>query len=65
MLEAGEHHRISTSPAAGRIEPISCSPTRRFSLSSISCQIVPFGAEFTRVWAARHGVKVKAEVFAA
>ena len=29
-----------------------------------SCQIVLFGAEFTRVWAARHGVKVKAESFA-
>jgi membrane protein len=29
-----------------------------------SCQIVLFGAQFTRVWAARHGVKVKPEVFA-
>lgn len=29
-----------------------------------SCQIVLFGAEFTRVWAARHGVKVKAGEFA-
>jgi membrane protein len=29
-----------------------------------SCQIVLFGAEFTRVWAARHGTKVKAEPFA-
>jgi membrane protein len=29
-----------------------------------SCQIVLFGAEFTRVWAARHGVKVKPEEFA-
>jgi membrane protein len=29
-----------------------------------SCQIVLFGAEFTRVWAARHGVKVKAAEFA-
>ena len=29
-----------------------------------SCQILLFGAEFTRVWAARHGVKVKPEVFA-
>ena len=29
-----------------------------------SCQIVLFGAEFTRVWAARHGVKVKPEPFA-
>jgi membrane protein len=29
-----------------------------------SCQIVLFGAEFTRVWAARHGVKVKPEAFA-
>ena len=29
-----------------------------------SCQIVLFGAEFTRVWAARHGVKPKAAEFA-
>ena len=29
-----------------------------------SCQILLFGAEFTRVWAARHGVKVKPELFA-
>ena len=29
-----------------------------------SCQIVLFGAEFTRVWAARHGTKVKPEAFA-
>jgi membrane protein len=29
-----------------------------------SCQIVLFGAEFTRVWAARHGTKVKPEEFA-
>lgn len=29
-----------------------------------SCQILLFGAQFTRVWAARHGVKVKPEVFA-
>ena len=29
-----------------------------------SCQILLFGAEFTRVWAARHGVKVKPEAFA-
>jgi membrane protein len=29
-----------------------------------SCQILLFGAEFTRVWAARHGAKVKAEAFA-
>ena len=29
-----------------------------------SCQILLFGAEFTRVWAARHGVKVKPESFA-
>ena len=29
-----------------------------------SCQILLFGAEFTRVWAARHGVKVKPEEFA-
>ncbi len=29
-----------------------------------SCQIVLFGAEFTRVWAARHGVKPKPEEFA-
>ena len=29
-----------------------------------SCQIVLFGAEFTRVWAVRHGVKVKPEEFA-
>ena len=29
-----------------------------------SCQILLFGAEFTRVWAARHGVKVKPEPFA-
>lgn len=28
-----------------------------------SCQILLFGAEFTRVWAARRGVKVKAEEF--
>ena len=26
-----------------------------------SCQIVLFGAEFTRVWAARHGVRPKPE----
>ena len=30
-----------------------------------SCQILLFGAEFTRVWAARHGVKVKPEEAAA
>jgi membrane protein len=29
-----------------------------------SCQIVLFGAEFTRVWDARHGVKTKPEAFA-
>ena len=29
-----------------------------------SCQILLFGAEFTRVWAARHGVQVKPEAFA-
>ncbi len=29
-----------------------------------SCQILLFGAQFTRVWAARHGAKVKAEKFA-
>ena len=29
-----------------------------------SCQILLFGAEFTRVWAARHGAKVKPEAFA-
>jgi membrane protein len=29
-----------------------------------SCQILLFGAEFTRVWSARHGVKVKPEEFA-
>jgi membrane protein len=29
-----------------------------------SCQIVLFGAEFTRVWSARHGVKTKPEAFA-
>ena len=29
-----------------------------------SCQILLFGAEFTRVWAARRGVKVKPEAFA-
>jgi membrane protein len=29
-----------------------------------SCQILLFGAEFTRVWAARHGVKVKPSEFA-
>ena len=29
-----------------------------------SCQILLFGAEFTRVWAARHGTKVKPEEFA-
>jgi membrane protein len=29
-----------------------------------SCQILLYGAEFTRVWAARHGVKPKPEVFA-
>lgn len=29
-----------------------------------SCQIVLFGAEFTRVWAARHGIKPKPEEFA-
>jgi membrane protein len=29
-----------------------------------SCQIVLFGAEFTRVWAARHGSKPKPESFA-
>jgi membrane protein len=29
-----------------------------------SCQILLFGAQFTRVWAARHGVKVKPEEFA-
>ena len=29
-----------------------------------SCQILLFGAQFTRVWAARHGVKVKPELFA-
>jgi membrane protein len=29
-----------------------------------SCQILLFGAEFTRVWAVRHGVKVKPEEFA-
>jgi membrane protein len=29
-----------------------------------SCQIVLFGAEFTRVWSARHGLKAKPEEFA-
>ena len=29
-----------------------------------SCQILLFGAEFTRVWSARHGVKPKPEEFA-
>ena len=29
-----------------------------------SCQILLFGAEFTRVWAARHGVRPKPEEFA-
>ena len=29
-----------------------------------SCQILLFGAQFTRVWAARHGRKVKPEAFA-
>ena len=29
-----------------------------------SCQILLFGAEFTRVWAARHGARVKPEAFA-
>ncbi len=29
-----------------------------------SCQILLFGAEFTRLWAARHGVKPKPEAFA-
>jgi len=29
-----------------------------------SCQILLFGAEFTRVWACRHGAKVKPEEFA-
>jgi membrane protein len=29
-----------------------------------SCQILLFGAEFTRLWAARHGVKPKPEEFA-
>jgi membrane protein len=29
-----------------------------------SCQILLFGAEFTRVWAARHGVKVQPSEFA-
>jgi membrane protein len=29
-----------------------------------SCQILLFGAEFTRVWAVRNGVKVKPEEFA-
>ena len=29
-----------------------------------SCQILLFGAEFTRVWAARHGVRPKPEDFA-
>lgn len=29
-----------------------------------SCQIVLFGAEFTRVWAARHGTKAKPESYA-
>jgi len=29
-----------------------------------SCQILLFGAEFTRLWAARHGVKPKPESFA-
>ncbi len=29
-----------------------------------SCQILLFGAEFTRVWSARHGAKVKPEEFA-
>jgi membrane protein len=29
-----------------------------------SCQILLFGAEFTRVWSARHGVRVKPEEFA-
>jgi membrane protein len=29
-----------------------------------SCQILLFGAEFTRLWAARHGVKPKPEPFA-
>jgi membrane protein len=29
-----------------------------------SCQILLFGAEFTRVWSARHGAKIKPEAFA-
>jgi membrane protein len=29
-----------------------------------SCQILLFGAEFTRLWAARHGVKPRPEAFA-
>ena len=29
-----------------------------------SCQILLFGAEFTRVWAARHGARPKPESFA-
>jgi membrane protein len=29
-----------------------------------SCQILLFGAQFTRVWACRHGAKVKPEEFA-
>jgi membrane protein len=29
-----------------------------------SCQILLFGAEFTRLWSARHGVKPKPEAFA-
>ena len=29
-----------------------------------SCQILLFGAEFTRVWACRHGARVKPEAFA-
>ena len=29
-----------------------------------SCQILLFGAQFTRVWACRHGAKVKPEAFA-
>jgi membrane protein len=29
-----------------------------------SCQILLYGAEFTRVWAARHGARTKPELFA-
>ena len=38
-----------------------CRPLQRFYYP---CQILVFGAEFTRVWACRYGAKVKSEEFA-